>query len=166
MAGWTVCQVETQRKHVARILLMRQEYDTYDPRIRMRGGKVVSLFPSYFFVRVIERWYPIINTIGVIRVLMAGECPAYLDEQILIKIKRRERGGFVVLPKKPTFTIGDQVRIIGGNFQGKIAIWDGMTGKDREHVLLDLLGRKVRLDLARGQVEPLPVEPVVTPALT
>jgi transcriptional antiterminator RfaH len=165
MAGWTVAQVETQRKHIARLLLMRQEYETYDPRIQVRGGKIVSLFPSYFFVRVIDRWYPILGTIGIIRLLMSGEQPAFLADIQLTNIRKREKDGFVILPKKPRFRVGDSVRIVAGNFQGKIAVYDGMSGRDRDRVLLDLLGRKVPVDLARGQVEPLPIEPQSAPAL-
>lgn len=157
MSYWAVAQCETQRESVARLLLMRASFETYAPRIRSKAGKVLLLFPSYLFVRVIDQFYPIMWTPGVTRVLMAGDQPARLPEKIVDQIRKREIGGFVKLPSKAKFQKGDQVRITRGSFQGQIGLYDGMTSKQRERVLLELLGRMVPVELSPSDVAPLNV---------
>lgn len=157
MSYWAIVQTESQCEHTVRLLLMRGCYETYAPRIRSKTGKVLLLFPTYLFVRVIERWYPVAWTPGVTRLLMAGDQPARLPEKIVDQIRKREVGGFVKLPAKPKFQKGDHVRITHGSFQGQIGLYDGMTSKQRERVLLQLLGGWVPVELSTNDVAPLNV---------
>jgi len=60
MSYWAVAQTEPMREHTVRLLLMRLGYETYAPRIRHRK-RIALLFPTYVFVRVIQRWYPILS---------------------------------------------------------------------------------------------------------
>ena len=160
MSYWACVQTEPQREHLVRLLLMRSQYETYMPRIKQRS-RINLLFPTYVFVRVIERFYPIMWTPGVLRLLMSGDQPAQLPEQIMSEIRAREIGGFVRLPKPSKLRKGERVRVLSGQFQGQVGLYDGMGSKERERVLLDLLGRSVRVELAQGdRVEPLPVAPM------
>jgi transcription antitermination factor NusG len=152
---WAVVQTEAQHERLVRLLLMRASYETYMPRIRQRS-RIALLFPTYLFVRVVARWYPVRWTPGVLHVLMDGERPARLGDDIIDQIRKREVGGFVRLPKRPTLRKGARVRVLSGQFCGHIGLYDGMAAKERERVLLDLLGRMVPVELARGdRVEPL-----------
>lgn len=154
---WAVVQTETQRMHFVRMMLMREGYHTYMPRIRVKK-RIVPLFPSYIFAIVIDRWYPIKNTIGVTQVLLAGEQPARISDAVIASIKRLEHGGIVRLPKpEKLLKPGAKVQIIRGSFQGSIGIYDGTPGKDRERVLLDLLGQSVPVNVPAGDVRPLRV---------
>jgi hypothetical protein len=137
--------VESQCEHTVRLLLARAKYETYMPRIRVRGGRILPLFPSY----------PVMWTPRVIRLLMSGDKPARLPEKTVDEIRKRQVGGFVKLPLPPRLKRGQQVRIVRGYFEGQIAVYEGMTGKDRERVLLDLLGQKVSVELPDRDLEPL-----------
>ena len=139
-----------------------QGYHSYVPEIRTRASgiaRIEPLFRGYAFVRVVERWYPIKWTMGVVRVLMAGEHPARLADHEVDKLRRAEVGGFVRLPKaKPNdpIRIGQRVRVTTGSFRGHLALYDGQSPQQRIRVLLDLLGRQVRVELAAGdQISPV-----------
>jgi transcription antitermination factor NusG len=155
--SWWVAQVETQREHLTRLLLMRHGYETYAPRIKQRG-RIGFLFPAYLFIRAEQRFYTILWTPGVVRLLMTGERPSCLIEDVITAIRKQERGGFVKLPSATKgLEKGQNVRVTNGNFLGHIGIFDGMSSKDRARVLLDLLGRKVSVELAHKDVVPLTV---------
>jgi transcription antitermination factor NusG len=158
MSYWAVVQVESQCEHVVRLLLMRARYETYMPRILRARNRIAPLFPGYLFVRIVDRWYPVIWTIGVVRLLMSGDQPARLPEKAMTEIRKREIGGFVKLPS-PTNRLrkGQHVRITRGSFEGQTALCQGMSGKERVWVLLNLLGQKVPVELPSRDLEPLPV---------
>jgi transcriptional antiterminator RfaH len=157
---WAVCQCEAQREHTARMLLMKERFETYAPRFKSKLGRILLLFPTYIFVRIIDRWYPVLWTPGVTRVLMAGDRPAQLNEQIVTSIKRREVGGLVRLPSNGNrLRKGDKVKITRGSFEGQIGIYDGMTPHQRERVLLELLGAWVPVELAATDVTPIKAVP-------
>ena len=151
MPFWGVAQTEPRREPLARLLLMRLGYETYAPRLRIREGnrsKITLLFPSYIFVRVIERWYPILWTPGVLRILMSGESPANVPEEILKQIRKREgRDGIVRLPRAPGLEQGQAMIITKGSFAGRLAIYQGMSGPQRAKVLLNLLGGMVEAEI-------------------
>lgn len=150
MAYWTVVQTESQREHIARMWMMRSGYETYAPRIKIKRRPAL-LFPSYIFARVIDRWYPIIWTPGVLRILMNGDKPARVSDKIISDIHANEVRGFVRLPSKEPKR-GSKMKITRGPFQGRIAVFDGMTGVDRQRVLLELLGQTVAVELPKGDV--------------
>ena len=154
MSYWAVAQTESQREHAVRLLLMRAKFDTYAPRIKVRG-RVQLLFPAYVFVRIIDRFYPVMWTAHVVRLLMAGDRPASLDDEVIMAIRKQERAGFVRLPT-PTKMLkkGQNVRITKGSFLDHVGLYDGMGSKDRAHVLLELLGRKVSIDLPESDLVP------------
>jgi transcription antitermination factor NusG len=157
MTDWWVVQTEANFEHVARLLLMRLGFVTYAPRIKIRG-RVAWLFPTYLFVGAREQWYPVLWTNRVVRLLMAGDQPASVKGEIVSHIRKREVGGFVKLPL-PTRRLkpGQQVRIISGSFQGQVGLYEGMSGRDRERVLLELLGQIVPVELPATHIVPLPV---------
>jgi transcription antitermination factor NusG len=65
---------------------------------------------------------------------------------------REDRRGFIRLPKK-NHERGEKVRITRGMFLDHFGIYDGSSRKDRERVLLDILGRMVPVDVAPGDLE-------------
>ena len=162
MNFWAVIQSETQRELLAADHLERAGFEVYLPRIKISAGgrmRKVALFPSYLFARLGIFWYRARWSDGVVRILMAGDEPAKLKDEIVDAIRKRQDGdGFVkLLPPPKRLKQGDKVRIIGGSFAGQIALYDGMSGKDRERVLLELLGQAVAVDLPRRDIAPLNV---------
>jgi transcription antitermination factor NusG len=169
MAYWSVAQTESQREGTAAEWLRRDGFEIYLPKIKITRrvvdrqdrarivSRIVPLFPSYLFVRVVDRWWSIANTIGVTQLLLAGDHPASVSDKEINKIMAQERGGLIRLPQPPGLKRGDQVRILRGSFQDHIGIYDGMSGKQRERVLLDLLGRRVPVELACADIAPISI---------
>jgi transcriptional antiterminator RfaH len=158
MSFWSVVQTESQHEQLVRQWIMRFGLETYLPRIKHRK-RIQPLFPTYLFVRIVDQWYPIRWTCGVVRILMAGETPARLDEEIIISIRQRERSGFVKLPVN--IRRGEEVRILRGHFEGKTAIFDGATAHDRNRVLMDLLGQMVPVELPAKDIQA--IRPIQAP---
>jgi transcriptional antiterminator RfaH len=112
---------------------------------------VAPLFPRYLFVaidRMTQRWRAIHSTIGVTRLVCRGEEPAALPHDIIAELRGREdERGFIRLDLRPRFTPGDQIQVVGGAFANCLGLFEGMADKERVAILLDLLGRKVRVIL-------------------
>jgi len=155
MSYWAVAQTEPQREHIARVFLMRHGYETYAPRVKIQG-RVARLFPTYIFIRIVDRWYPARWSIGIQRILMAGEVPAKVPERVLKDLRERDSGGFVKLPPANRLRIGAKMRVLRGPFAGHIGLHDGMSGADRQRVLLELLGQHVSVEMPARDIVPLP----------
>jgi transcriptional antiterminator RfaH len=48
--------------------------------------------------------------------------------------------------------IGEKVRVLAGVFGDNLGLFDGMADRDRVAILLELLGRKVRVSLGADLV--------------
>ena len=125
IAFWAVAQSQVGREPFALDRLERAGFEVYLPRIkvrdRARGIRILALFPSYLFVRIAEQWQPITKTMGVSRLLLAGDEPARLPDSALAEIKAREVKGFIRLP---ALAPGQKVQILRGSLQGHIAIYE------------------------------------------
>jgi len=136
------------------LLLMRAKYETYLPRIRVRN-RIMPLFAGYLFVDLTHRhFYPIMWIPHVVRLLMCGDRPAQLHDNIVNEIRKREHNGLVKLPIR-RIRKGDSVRIMRGNFEGRFGLYEGMAGRDRERVLLELLGQVVPVELPAKDIAPV-----------
>jgi len=167
MAFWSVVQTYAMREAVVAKNLLREGFDSYLPRIRELGrdgrARNVPLFPGYLFVQIERLWYPILSTVGVIRILRIGDEPAKLDERVVTKLVGQEVKGIVRLPKPRGLQIGDQVRVLRGTFKDHVGIFDGMRGHQRSLVLLGLLGAHVRVEIASEDVQPIASTSSATP---
>lgn len=155
-ARWYVVQTQPNAEHKAASHLGRQGFATYFPRYmkRRRHARRVDLvgaplFPRYLFVSIdvtMQRWRSIYSTIGVSRLICAGDVPTAVPDAIVATLKQREdAAGFIQLERKPLFHAGDTIRVLDGVFRDCLGLYDGMSDRDRVAVLLDLLGRKVRV---------------------
>jgi len=109
------------------------------------------LFPRYLFVAVdtaTQRWRSIQSTVGVLRLVCNGDIPAAVPDGVVSAIKQRENEtGFVHLDECVRFRAGDEVRVLDGAFSASLGIFEGATDNQRVMILLDFLGRKVRVSL-------------------
>ena len=153
---WYVVQTHPHAEVKASWHLQRQDFETYLPRFRKKrrhAGRVESiaapLFPRYLFVSVdlaSQRWMSIRSTIGVSRLVCNGDAPAPVPHPVLEALKaREEEDGLIKLDRRPRFSPGDQVSILDGAFRGCHGLYEGMSGEERIAILLELLGRKVRV---------------------
>ena len=157
-ARWYVVQTHGHAEAKAFTHLARQGFTAYLPRYlkRRRHARRIEtvaapLFPRYLFVTVdvmCQRWRSIHSTIGVSRLVCNGDEPVAVEDGIVEDLRQREDGkGFVKLGERPRFTSGEKIRVLDGVFTDCLGLFDGMRDKERVAVLLDLLGRKVRLVL-------------------
>jgi transcriptional antiterminator RfaH len=155
---WYVVQTHVHAESKAALHLGRQGFEVYVPRYikRRRHARRVDtvaapLFPRYLFVSVdiaTQRWHSIRSTIGITRLVTNGDVPAVVPQAIIDGLKRREdANGFVQLERRPRFAPGDKVRVLTGAFCDALGLFEGISGAERVAILLDLLGRKVRVVL-------------------
>jgi transcriptional antiterminator RfaH len=157
-ARWYVVQTHVHAETKAVMHLGRQGYSTYLPRYlkRRRHARRIEtvaapLFPRYLFVAIdcaAQRWRSIQSTIGVTHLVCNGDEPATVPNGVIERLQGREdERGFVRLDMRPRFAPGDRIRVVDGIFDACIGLFDGMVDRERVAILLDLLGRKVRVVL-------------------
>jgi transcriptional antiterminator RfaH len=161
---WYVAQTHVHAESKATFHLRRQGFEIYLPRYlkKRRHARRVDtvaapLFPPYLFVSVdaaTQHWHSIRSTIGITRLVTRGDVPAIVPSAIIEELKRREDdSGYVKLEQRSRFASGDKIRIREGAFADALGLFEGMSGEERVAILLDLLGRKVRVVLDMDFIE-------------
>jgi transcriptional antiterminator RfaH len=162
-ACWYVVQTQVNGELRAARNLERQGFEIYLPRYlrRRRHARKVDfaakpLFPRYLFVAIdvaTQRWRSIQSTFGVSRLVSNGDEPAMVPEGVVDALRAREDDkGFVRFDSKPAFAPGDKVLVLAGAFMDSAGLFSGLADHDRVSILLDLLGRKVRVLLDADMV--------------
>ena len=155
MKRWYVAQTQVHGEERARVNLERQGFHTYLPRYRRerrhaRRRDIVRapLFPGYIFVQLdldSAPWRSINGTFGVARLVCNGDRPAAVPPGIVDEIADRAgEDGLIELRERP-LRKGDALRIISGALSDCHGLFERMADRDRVVLLLDLLGRKVRV---------------------
>lgn len=161
--GWYVVQTQVNAEAKAALNLVRQGFEIYLPRYlkrRSHARKVekiaAPLFPRYLFVRIdmaTQRWRSVQSTFGVSHLVCNGSDPAPVPQQVLSLLKAREDdSGYVQLDQRPKFALGAKVRVLAGVFAENLGLFDGLADRDRIAILLDMLGRKVRVSIEADMV--------------
>jgi transcriptional antiterminator RfaH len=162
-ARWYVVQTQVNGEAKAAQNLQRQGYEVYLPRYlkrrhhaRKMDFTAKPLFPRYMFVAInvaTQRWRSVQSTFGVTRLVCNGEDPAAMPDGVVAALKAREDDkGFVKLDLRPAFAPGDKVRVLAGAFVDNAGLFNGLADHDRVSILLDILGRKVRVLLHADMV--------------
>jgi transcriptional antiterminator RfaH len=160
---WYVVQTQPHAETKAMGHLIRQGFAAYLPcylkrRRHARRIEMVAapLFPRYLFVTVdmaTQRWRSIHSTTGVARLVCNGDDPAPVPPDVVAALQRREDdAGFVKLERRQPFAPGERVRVVEGVFADNLGLFEGMADRERVAILLDLLGRKVRILLDEGAI--------------
>lgn len=158
-AKWYVAETHGHSERKAASHLLRQGFGVYLPqylktRRHARRTEIVPapLFPRYLFVAVdilTQRWRAIQSTVGVVRLVGEGNAPKALVSEVVEALKRREdETGFIKLQTAPQFKRGDKVRVLDGPFVDCLGLYEGMPDSNRVAILLNLLGREVRVVLS------------------
>ncbi|MEK9966651.1 MAG: transcriptional activator RfaH [Rhodospirillaceae bacterium] len=158
MDRWYVVHTRPNGEQTALANLLRQGFHAYLPqhlRRRRHARKLTQvrrpLFPRYLFVRINierERWRAIHSTIGVSHLVGSGETPLPVPEGIVEEISSREDdNGLIDLDRERTYQPGDRLQILSGALMDKIGLFAAMDDADRVVLLLDLLGRQVRVKM-------------------
>ena len=162
MNRWYVAQTQTNAEGRARINLERQGFRAYLPRYRRerrhaRRCEVVRapLFPGYIFVELdlqTAPWRSINGTFGVNHLICQGDRPTALPESVIQELTARENDEGLVTLQPRRFHKGEALRIVSGALADCFGLFEEMADRDRVILLLDLLGRKVRVQAPREYV--------------
>jgi transcriptional antiterminator RfaH len=155
---WFVAHTQPHAETKATSHLNRQGFLTYFPRYlkRRRHARRIEtvaapLFPRYVFVAVdmsVQRWRSIYSTVGVTRLVCNGDEPAAVPNGVIEALQHREDvNGLIKLDRRAPFRPGDKIRVLDGAFSSCLGLFEGMAERERIAILLDLLGRKVRVVL-------------------
>jgi transcriptional antiterminator RfaH len=158
MISWYAVLTRPQAESTALANLLRQGYEAYLPRCRIRVSHarrrtivLRPLFPRYLFAgldHAVKPWRPIRSTFGVAGLVQFGDQPALVPEKIIRSLREREEAGaFDRISPQQSLRIGDLVRVTEGAFEDTIGRLVELRDQDRVVVLLDLLGRAVRAHL-------------------
>lgn len=154
MERWYVAQTQPQKEETARAHLCRQGFVVYLPRWRKRRSHArrvdwvpAPLFPRYLFIGFdleVTRWRSIQSTVGVSHLVCNGGLPVPVPEGIVEEIQAREAAdGFVSV--KSVFRKGQAVVMESGPFLDQVGLFEQIEDAERVTILLQLLGRDIRV---------------------
>lgn len=162
---WYAVHTRPHAEKQAAAHLRNQGFTTYLPCYRKRRSharriEVVQapVFPRYLFIQMDEHaapWRAVRSTLGVADIVRLGERPAPVPEGIVEAIQAREGRDGLVSIFVNQFDKGEKLCIAAGAFQGQTGLFEGAGDDERVVILLDLLGRGVRvsvpmMDVARA----------------
>ena len=162
MKRWFVVHCRSNGEQKALFHLRRQGYETYLPfykKIRRHARRLEKitrpLFPRYLFVKLdLESscWRPIRSTLGVSRLICRGDFPAAVPEGIVEELQSQENEKGLVVPDW-RFQEGDRVRVTDGALLNQIGLFKTLDNDQRVVILLNLLGREVKVGLSMEDVQ-------------
>ncbi len=156
MRRWFVVHTKPHAEARAHQHLSWQDYEAYLPRYlkRRRHARRTSwvaapLFPRYLFVRLDPAetgWRPIHSTHGVCDIVRIGDRPAPVPVGVVEDIIARHGiDHHTRLDEPPPFEKGEIVRIHSGALSDAVGSFEQLDDAERVVVLLDMLGREVRV---------------------
>lgn len=157
MGAWYVVRTKTGAEDRAVWHLGNQGFETYLPRYRkqVRHARKTEtvlrpLFPGYVFVWLdlgCQRWRAINGTVGVISLVQFGDTPRPIPTVLVDTIRVREDAAGAVNVTPQGLKVGDRVRVREGAFAEYTALLDEVSDDKRVFLLLDLMGREVRVSM-------------------
>lgn len=144
--------------------LENQHFRTFMPKrlktvrhARKMSTVEVPFFPRYLFVVLDldrDQWRKVNNTFGVSRLIMRGDQPHPVPCGIVeALIAAADEGGFLDLAEQ--LRVGGPVRLLAGPFADRLAVLEELDGSGRVRVLLEILGRQVRMTTEVRHLMPL-----------
>lgn len=162
---WCVAHTQPMKEQMAKQHLLNQGYGVYLPQLlktcrhaRKIEQKMVPLFPRYIFISMdveVARWRSINSTRGIAYLLMSNTTtPAYVPTSVMDDLKSQETDkGIVTVASLLNFVKGEKVRIVDGAFTDHLATFEALDDKSRVQLLLDFMGREMRVALPMYSVE-------------
>ena len=142
--------------------LGRQGFEVYLPQLlkRRRHARRTDwvpspLFPRYLFVRMDPegmRWRAINSTSGVSYLVCNGDRPTFVPSGIIEEILDRTGDDGMVHINPGPFKKGAPVRITDGAFCDHVGLFECADDQMRVFILLDLMGRQVKVRVAAEAV--------------
>jgi transcriptional antiterminator RfaH len=155
LEGWIALYTKPRQENVAIVNIERQGFEVYCPtiiRTRRHARKVEQvrrpLFPAYVFVRLNEQkfqWRPLLSTHGVQSVVRFRDKLGFMPRGFVEDLRANEIAGNLQQMAAPEVIPGMRVKMMDGPFESLIAEVLSLPEKDRVWLLLDIMGRQVRI---------------------
>ena len=159
---WFVTQFKPNSHYQATKNLKRQGFNTFLPlhEVTLRNASrfvksTKPLFPGYMFVsfdKTENKWHKIKNTYGVSRLITFNSSLKSIPFTFVDNLMKRYDSSGKLIPivemKK-----GDQVTILKGPFANFIATVEKYEAEQRIWVLMDLMGRKTKIQATTDTLE-------------
>jgi transcriptional antiterminator RfaH len=160
---WYAVQCQPRREEQAARNLKNQEFGVFLPRrmkTRRHARKLENVatpfFPGYLFVHfdiARDRWRAINGTYGVVRLVGSSTQPAQVPSNIVDALLG-ECDAVGMMRPHLDFVPGQSVRVTVGPFADFIGTLDRLDDDGRVRVLLDMMGGRIPLFLARENIAP------------
>lgn len=160
---WYVVQSQPHREVVAKRHLENQNFEVFLPtseKTRRHARKLetvhAAFFPGYLFISLDsarDRWRSVNGTCGVNRLITQGDMPLPVPKGVVEALQNAcdEQGA---LRCYGDLQMGQKIFVIGGPFADMIGELERFDDAGRVRVLLNIMGGKVPIKLARKSVIP------------
>jgi transcriptional antiterminator RfaH len=160
-AFWGVVRSLPKREaFAAERLRMDHGFEVFLPQVQTKRA-FQPLFAGYLFCRIVEQWRSINYTLGVLCLVRVGDCPARCPDREIDSLKAMIDGhGYIKLPEsrgapvQRKIAIEAKVKVTAGPFGGMSGLYAGQSTRERELVLLNILGGQRPVAIARNLVAP------------
>ena len=163
MTYWCAVQTHVRSEDKAAFHLKRQGFEVFLPKHLKRRKHArridwvpAPMFPRYLFVALDPaqgRWWSIRSTFGVSNLVSFGSHPAAVPMGIISEIMaRQDDKGLVKAHIGCPFKAGDRVKIVEGPLSDLEGLFDCATDEERITVLLNLMGREVKVRVPKEMV--------------
>ena len=161
---WFILQFKANSHHQATKNLNQQGFKTFLPlhdttsrRVSRFINTTQPLFPGYMFItfdRKKTEWHKINNTYGVLRLVTFNSILKLIPTTFINNLMKRYDLSGKLLPVKK-LKKGDQVKLLKGPFANFIATVEKYEDDQRIWVLMDLMGRKSKIQATKDALQPL-----------
>lgn len=162
-ARWSVVYTQPHREIRVQAHLQNQGFRAFLPLIqktvrhaRQFHTRRAPLFPRYLFVQITigrDRWTSIRGTYGVTHLMMDGEQPRAVPDDVIDELLRVTDSDNVI-ELAPTLKPGQHVRMANGPFAGLVGKLASLDENGRVKVLLDILGTEIAVTSSRVGLVP------------
>ena len=160
---WFILQFKSNSHHLAAKNLNRQGFETFLPlhdttsrRLSRFINTSKPLFPGYMFIkfdRAESEWHKINSTYGVSRLITFNSTLKSIPTNIVDSLMKRYDSSGKLLPIKK-LKKGDHVTVLKGPFADFIATVEKYEDDQRIWLLMDLMGRKAKIQTPLNALQP------------
>ena len=160
---WFILQFKPNAYHQANKNLNRQGFETFLPLYDATSRNTSRftnanrpLFPGYMFItfdRTESKWHKINNTYGVSRLVTFNSILKSIPTALIDNLMNRYDLSGKLMPMQK-LKKGDKVKVLNGPFANFIATVETYETDQRIWVLMDLMGRKSKIQAQSDAIQP------------